>query len=146
MVRHCFFSFRYAHVWRVNQIRSMKHVLSSATAGFRDSSLWEDAKENGPKIKKMIDDNLFGTSVTIVCITYGISTRKWINYEINQSIERRNGLLGLQLHHLKDPISPDDRVGRTPRQIEDNGFKVYKYKNKERLAAWIEEAAKLAGR
>lgn len=94
----------------------------------------------------MIDKALMGTSVTVVCITYGISTRKWINYEIDESLKRGNGLLGIQLHKVYDGAYPDDRVGATPRQIEANGFKVYKYTDRSGLARSIEEAARLAGR
>ena len=146
MARNVFFSFRYAHVFRVNQIRSMPNIIGSAAAGFKDSSLWESAKNKEATIKRMIDDGLKGTSVTVVCNTYGISTRRWINYEIDKSLERGNGLLGIQLHHLTDAINPDARVGAAPSQIEANGFKIYKYTNKDALARHIEEAARLAGR
>ena len=124
----------------------MPNILGNAAAGFKDSSLWEDAKKSETRIKKMIDDALLGTSVTVVCITYGISTREWINYEIDESLDRGNGLLGIQIHHLADPSFPDDRVGAAPSQIEENGFKSYKYTDKDKLAQHIEEAAKLAGR
>ncbi len=146
MARTCFFSFRYRNVFRVNQIRSMPNIIGNAAAGFKDSSLWEDAKKSETRIKKMIDDALHGTSVTVVCITYGISTREWINYEIDKSLDLGNGLLGIQIHHLADPSFPDDRVGAAPSQIEKKGFKIYKYTNKDKLAQHIEEAAKLAGR
>lgn len=146
MARTCFFSFRYRNVFRVNQIRSMPRIVGASAAGFTDRSLWEDAKKSEKRIKKMIDDALKGTSVTVVCITHGISNREWINYEIDKSLERGNGLVGIQLHHLRDPSFPDDRVGAAPAQIVKNGFKVYKYSNKESLARCIEEAATLAGR
>jgi hypothetical protein len=118
----------------------MTNVISCAAAGFQDSSLWEDAKENETKIKQMIDKALEGTTVTVVCITHGIANRKWINYEIDQSLKRGNGLVGIQMHHLYDAWNPDERVGSAPSQIRDNGFKVYKYSNKENLAKHIEEA------
>lgn len=146
MARTCFFSFRYRNVFRVNQIRSMPNIVGASAAGFTDRSLWEDAKKSETRIKKMIDDALKGTSVTVVCITHGISNREWINYEMDQSLERGNGLVGIQLHHLTDPSFPDDRVGAAPTQIAKNSFKTYKYTNKENLAKHIEEAAKLAGR
>lgn len=146
MARHVFFSFRYRHVFRVNQIRSMGNVIGAAAAGFHDRSLWEDAKKDERRIKRMIDDALNGTSVTVVCITYGLTNRDWINYEIDQSVERGNGLVGIQLHDVSDPSFPDDRVGAAPYQIASNGFKTYKYTNREALARYIEEAATLAGR
>ena len=146
MARTVFFSFRYRNVFRVNQIRSIPNITGAASAGFKDASLWESVKNKESTIKRMIDNALIGTSVTIVCITYGISTRKWINYEIDKSLERSNGLLGIQLHKVFDGAYPDDRVGETPRQIEINGFKIYKYTNHDALARHIEEAANLAGR
>lgn len=146
MARNVFFSFRYAHVFRVNQIRSMPNIIGAAGAGFHDASLWESVKNKESTIKRMIDNGLKGTSVTVICISYGISTRKWINYEIDKSLDKGNGLLGIQIHHLTDSIHPDGRVGAKPSQIEANGFKAYKYTNKNNLAKHIEEAAQLAGR
>ena len=78
----------------------MPNIIGSAAAGFKDASLWEDAKNKEATIKAMINKGLKDTSVTVICITYGISTRNWINYEIDKSLEKDNGLLGIQLHHL----------------------------------------------
>lgn len=146
MARRVFFSFDYSHVWKVNQIRSMTNITGTAVAGFQDASLWEEAKKKTDKsIKTMIDTALINTSVTVVLVTHGTSTRKFINYEIDQSISRGNGLVAVQIHHLKDPNNPSSSAGAIPTQIKENGFKAYKYANKESLAKWIEEAAKLAG-
>lgn len=147
MARRVFFSFHYKHVWKVNQIRSMPNVIGTAAAGFQDASLWEEAKKKGDKeIKKMIDQGLKNTSVTVICVTYGSANRKYINYEIEKSLEKGNGLVAVRIHHLKDPNVPTSSQGAIPKQIEKNGFKAYKYTNKEALARWIEEAAKLAGK
>jgi hypothetical protein len=94
----------------------------------------------------MIDDALDGTTVTVVCITYGTSVRKYINYEIDESLERGNGLLGLRIPHLIDHKGNTTTEGAIPSKITANGFKAYKYSTIDRLAAWIEEAAKLAGK
>ena len=147
MARRVFFSFHYKYVWKVNQIRSMPNIIGTAAAGFRDASLWEEAKKKGDKtIKSMIDKGLENTSVTVVCVTYGTTNRKYINYEIDKSLERGNGLVAVQIHHLKDQNEQTGSPGAIPAKIEANGFKAYKYTNKEALARWIEEAAKLAGK
>lgn len=147
MARRVFFSFHYKYVWKVNQIRSMPNVIGTAAAGFQDASLWEAAKKKGDKeIKRMIDKGLENTSVTVVCVTYGTTNRKYINYEIEKSLEKGNGLVAIQIHHLKDQNGQTGSAGSIPPQIEANGFKAYKYTNKEALARWIEAAAKLAGR
>lgn len=147
MARRVFFSFHYKYVWKVNQIRSMPNITGTAAAGFQDASLWEEAKKKGDKeIKRMIDKALVNTSVTIVCVTYGTVNRKYINYEIDKSLERGNGLVAIQIHHLKDQKGETGSAGAIPSQIKANGFKAYKYTNKEALARWVEEAAKLAGK
>ena len=147
MARRVFFSFDYTYIWKVNQIRNLPNVVGTAAAGFQDASLWEEAKKKGDKeIKKMIDKALENTSVTVVFVTYGTTQRKYINYEIDQSLERGNGLVAVQIHHLKDKNGETGSPGAIPTQIEANGFKAYKYTNSEALAKWIEEAAKLAGK
>lgn len=147
MARRVFFSFHYQYVWKVNQIRNIPNVTGTAAAGFQDASLWEEAKAKGDKvIKGMIDDALKNTSVTVVFVTYGTTNRKYINYEIEKSLERGNGLVAVQIHHLKDQNGNTGSPGAIPSQIAANGFKAYKYTNKEALARWIEEAAQLAGK
>lgn len=147
MARRVFFSFDYRHVWKVNQIRNIPKVTGTSAAGFQDASLWEEAKKKGDKeIKKMIDNSLTNTSVTVVFVTYGISNRKYINYEIDKSLDRGNGLVAVQIHHLKDQKGDTGSPGAIPSQIEANNFKAYKYSNMEALARWIEQAAKLAGK
>ncbi len=147
MARRVFFSFHYDYVWKVNQIRSMPNVIGTSAAGFQDASLWEEAKKKGDEeIKRMIDRGLENTSVTVVCVTYGTTSRKYINYEIDKSLEGGNGLIAVQIHHLKDQNGQTGSPGAIPPQIEANGFKAYKYTNKEALARWIEEAAQKAGR
>lgn len=147
MTRSVFFSFHYKYVWKVNQIRSMPNVIGTAAAGFKDSSLWEETKKKSDgAIKSLIDKGLEGTSVTVVFVTYGAVNRRYINYEIEKSLKRGNGLVAVQIHHLKDQFGNTGSPGSMPSQIEANGFKAYKYTNKDSLARWIEQAAKIAGK
>lgn len=147
-MRHVFFSFHYQRdIWRVNQIRNLDEIVGCAAAGFRDASLWEEAKKKGDaEIKKMIDDALKGTSVTVVFIGAKTAGRKYINYEINQSIARGNGIVGIQINELKNHDGEKDSVGDTPAALTKGGYKVYKYVDAEKLRARIEEAAKAAGK
>ncbi len=147
MARRVFFSFDYRHVWRVNQIRNIPNVTRTAAAGFQDASLWEESKKKSDKaIKDLIDHALQNTSVTVVFITYGAKDRKFINYEIDKSLERGNGLVAVQIHHLRDSNGNTSSAGAIPAKIKANGFKAYKYSTKESFAKWIEEAAKIAGK
>ncbi|WP_421319672.1 TIR domain-containing protein [Aeromonas veronii] len=148
MARRVFFSFHYQRdIWRINQIRSIPNITGCAAAGFQDASLWEEAKKKGDaNIKKMIDDALNNTTVTVVFIGNQTANRKYIKYEIEQSIARGNGIVGIQIHHLKNQQQETDSPGCTPKLLEENGFKVYKYVDHDKLAARIEEAARLAGK
>jgi hypothetical protein len=82
--------------------------------------------------------------VTVVCIGARTAGRKFINYEIDKSIDRGNALVGVQIHHLKDQNGNTDPAGETPAKLK--GYKVYKYTDRDSLARWIEQAAKDAGR
>jgi hypothetical protein len=147
MARRVFFSFDYDYVWKVNQIRSLPNIIGTAAAGFQDASLWEEAKKKGDKeIKRLIDNGLDNTSVTVVFVTYGASQHKYINYEVEKSLERGNGLVAVQIHHLKDQNGNTGSPGAIPSQIEANDFKAYKYTTSEALAKCIEEAADIAGK
>ena len=148
MARRTFFSFHYQRdIWRVNQIRNIPNITGCSAAGFQDGSIWEEARKKGDAaIKKLIDDGLNNTSVTVVCIGNKTAGRKYINYEIDQSIKRGNGIVGIQIHHLKDQNGNTDSAGADPAKLGANGYKIYKYVNHEKLANRIEEAAKAAGK
>jgi hypothetical protein len=147
MARRTFFSFDYKYVWKVNQIRSMRNVISTSAAGFEDASLWEEAiKKGDQEVYRMIDEALQDTVVTVVCVTQGTTDRKYLDYEIDQSLARGNGLVAVQIHHLKDQNGETGSAGNIPPKIQSNLFKAYKFINEEALAHWIEEAAKLAGK
>ena len=148
MARRVFFSFHYQRdIWRVNQIRNLPNIVGCAAAGFVDASLWEEAKKKGDAaIKQLIDEGLRNTSVTVVCVGEKTAGRKYINYEIEQSLARGNGLVAVQIHHLKDQNGQTDQPGTIPSKITKNDFKAYKYVNGERLSDWIEEAARIAGK
>jgi hypothetical protein len=148
MARRVFFSFHYqCDIWRVNQIRNLPEIIGSAAAGFQDASLWEKARKEGDDaIKRMIDNALVGTSVTVVFVGNQTSNRRYVNYEIDKSLERGNGLVAVQIHHLKNEYGQVDQPGVIPPKITQAGYKAYKYVNGDYLAVWIEEAAQIAGK
>lgn len=116
MARSVFFSFHYQNdIWRANQVRNSNVVEGVAAAGFKDASLWEETKKKGDAaIKKLIDDALVGTTVTAILIGSKTAGRKYIDYEIKQSYARRNGLLGIYIHNLKNEYGLTDVQGRNP--------------------------------
>ena len=104
MARRVFFSFHFEKdVWRANQVRNANVVAGPDVAGFFDHSEYEDAKKKGDEaVKRLINRHLENTSVTVVLIGTETASRPWVQYEVAQSIARKNGLLGIHIHHLKD--------------------------------------------
>jgi hypothetical protein len=143
MARRTFFSFHYQRdIWRANVVRKSGVVIGQAAAGFQDASLWEEAKKKGDAaIKKMIDDALKGTTVTVVLIGAKTAGRKYINYEIEKSIERGNGIIGVHIHNIKNQKGETDVKGDVPFKLKNGGYKVYTWtNNSEKFAKWIEDA------
>ena len=141
MARRVFFSFHYLRdLWRVNVIRNSGVVEGIAAAGFYDASLWEETKKKGDAaIKALIDAGLSGTSVTVVLIGAQTSNRKYVTYEIQQSIARRNGLLGVRIHDIKDQTGRADSAGAIPTALLAAGAPIYTYEY-GKLGDWVETA------
>lgn len=147
MARRVFFSFHYQNdLWRVNQVRNSHVVEGSAAAGFQDASLWEATKRRGDAaVKKLIDDALIGTSVTVVLIGSETSRRRYVGYEIQQSIARGNGLLGIYIHNLRDQSGRTSVKGAVPAGLLAANAPVYDW-DAARFGDWVEAAARRAGR
>lgn len=147
MARRVFFSFHYQNdVWRANQIRNLDIVVGQAAAGFQDASLWEATKLKGDDaLKKLINDGLSGTTVTVVLIGEKTAQRKWIKYEIAQSIARGNGLLGVFIHNRKDQNGNTSARGAIPQGLLDAKAPCYEWEQ-SKFGEWIEKAAAAAGK
>lgn len=163
MARRTFFSFHYKNdVWRANQVRnSWVTKDNNEAAGFVDAAEFEKVEREGDSaIKKWINKQLEGTSVTVVLIGSDTSNRPYVKYEIEQSYLRGNGMLGIYIHQQKDQDGKTSAKGsNTFGEIgkDRNGNTVYfsvKYRcydwvtddGYKNLGTWIEAAAKEAGR
>jgi len=143
--RRVFFSFHYeGDVWRATNVRNAGKVDAAAAAGWDDASLWEDAKRKGKtEIEYLIDSGLKGTSVTAVLIGSETASRPWVTYEIEKSIERGNGLLGVRIHGIRDQDSHRSKRGSVPKAL--NGYRVYDWHGGS-FGRWVEHAAIDAGK
>lgn len=163
MARRTFFSFHYERdAWRAGQIRnSWVAKPDRETAGFWDAAAWEEVKKKGEDaIQRWIDKQLDGTSVTVVLIGAETSERKYVGYEIVQSHNRNNGMLGVTIHSMKGQDGRTDVPGINPFtkwQVTRGGrevlfsaiYKTYDWvsdNGRENIGSWIETAAKAAGR
>jgi len=146
MARRVFFSFEYGDVTRAMVVRNSAVTKGKEAAGFVDAAEFEKLEKQGDSaVKTWIDDQLVGTSVTAVLVGAKTCTSKWVNYEIEQSLERGNGLLGIDISKIKDfNGNTTDRCGRIPA-----GYSFYLWNNDngyENIGDWIETAAKDAGK
>jgi hypothetical protein len=145
--RRVFFSFHYEKdVWRATNVRNAGKVDAVAAAGWSDASIWEEAKRKGRReIERLIDAGLRGTSVTAVLIGAETANRPWVKYEIERSIQRGNGLLGVRIHRIKDQQGYRSERGPIPGALVDGGFRVYDW-DRNSLGRWVEWAAVAAGK
>jgi len=158
MARRTFFSFHYERdVWRAGQVRNSWVTQDRTAAGFWDAAKWEEVRKKGTAaIHKWIDEQLDGTSVTVVLIGSETATREYVDYEITASHAKRNGILGIYIHNMKNMAGLTDMMGANPFAkwtfkrdgnivtyptydwVAENGY--------ANMGAWIEAAAKKAGR
>jgi hypothetical protein len=145
MPRKVFFSFHYQRdLWRVNVVRNSGVIEGISAAGFHDQSLWEETERKGDDaVKKLIDSGLSGTSVTVVLIGAETASRRFVTYEIEKSIARGNGLLGVWINNIKDKDGRTDAQGMVPAALVQTGAPVYTYEY-GRLSGWVEDVYKKA--
>jgi len=137
-----FFSFHYERdVWRASVVRNSDVTKTAVDPEWIDASLWEEAKRKGDEaIRALINNALVGTSVTAVLIGSETATRRWVRYEINRSIDRGNGLLGIYIHNIEDREGNTASKGANPLP---SGYSTYDwilddgYKD---LGVWVDQA------
>jgi len=147
MARRVFFSFHYERdIWRAGQVRnSWVTKPDREAAGFWDAATWEEVKSRGgDAIKRWINKQLEGTSVTVVLIGAETATREYVQYEITQSWDIDNGLIGIYIHSLKDQNGKIDVKGADPFvKLDYKGIKTYDWFNDSgynNLGDWVESA------
>jgi hypothetical protein len=146
MARKVFFSFKYEDVSRAMIVRNSWVTQGTQAAGFIDAADFEEVKRQGDgAIQRWIDGQLYGTSVTVVLVGQNTCSSRWVKYEIEKSIEKGNGLLGIDISKIKDlQGNTSDRCGELPK-----GYPFYRWNSDDgynNIGDWIEKAAKAAGR
>lgn len=146
MTRRAFFSFKYKDVSRAMVVRNSWVTQGTQAAGFIDAADFEEIKRKGDAaIKRWIDSQLSGTSVTVVLVGQNTCSSRWVKYEIEKSIAIGNGLLGIDISKIKDlQGNTCDRCGEIPK-----GYPFYLWFKEDgynNMGDWIEKAARDAGR
>lgn len=153
MARKTFFSFHYERdAWRAANVRNSGVLSDDEESGFIDAVDWEKIEREGDgAIKRWIQDQLKGTTATVVLIGAETAQREWVLYEIRESWKRGNAVLGVRIHGIKDRDGNTDSYGANPLdaiKLEGGAAlstvcKTYDWvvdKGREHLGEWIEEA------
>lgn len=164
MARNVFYSFHYKNdINRVMVVRNRWVTQGGQTiSGVIDHADFEKIKRQGDNaVHKWIDDQLQGTSVTVVLIGSETLTRPFVQYEICESINRGNAIIGVFINEITDmisrlkssrcnihtiigyyqnnlPIYFDNVCDGTYDYILDDGY--------SNLRSWVEKAAKAKGK
>jgi hypothetical protein len=162
MARKVFFSFHYDRdVRRVVQVRNSWVVRRAGEAQpFYDKADFEEVKRRAGGIENWIEEQLKGTSVTVVLFGAETYDRPWVRHEIKRSYELGKGLLAIYIHSIKDPQLGIDHQGKNPLgywTIKQDGREVpfsslyatYDWVRDDgynNMPAWIEAAANAARR
>jgi hypothetical protein len=142
MAHRTFFSFHYERdVQRAAVVRNSSKLKPSITPEWIEASIWESAKTTGDTaLRRLIDNAIVGTTVTAVLIGAQTSSRRWVKYEINKSIERGNGLIGIYIHNIKQWAGNTDSKGINPLPA---GYKTYDWVINDgysNLGTWVDDA------
>lgn len=136
--RKVFFSFHYADVIRVNNVRHSEQFKAKACEvpqSFYDRSLWEKRQlTNTNSLKEMIRSGVKGASV--ICVLIGSETyaRRWVRYEIARAIIDGKGLVGAHingLRHHRDRVphargyDPFEYIGIG--LMQDRSYRIFEY-------------------
>lgn len=146
MARKVFFSFEYSDVTRAMVVRNSAITKDEEARGFIDKAEFEKIEKQGKQaIKNWIDAQLSGTTVTVILVGANTCSSEWVQYEIDESIKRGNGLLGINISGIKNLLGfTTTCCGKIPAGypfyawVKDVGY--------NNLGTWVEAAAKAAGK
>ncbi|MBX8938990.1 TIR domain-containing protein [Enterococcus hulanensis] len=132
MSKRVFFSFYYENdLSRALVVKNNWALKENEESGFINKAEFEGIKRDGEdSIRRWIDKQLAGTSVTVVLIGSETLDSKYVQYEIEQSYERGNAIMALKIGKIKN-LSQKTSISQSVVKI------VGKKKNGELL--WFDE-------
>ena len=148
MARRVFFSFHYENdINRAMVVRNSWVTQGKEVAGFIDKAAFEAIKRKG--------ESAVHTSVTVVLVGAETLQRPFVQYEICESLNKGNAIIGVLIHNIKDmKTKMCSRCGNTHTVIgcRNDGSPVYFDKichdiydyhlnnGYDNLGKWIEKA------
>ncbi|MFV0489676.1 MAG: TIR domain-containing protein [Vibrio fluvialis] len=130
--RHVFISFDHEDLDEVNLLRGQAKN-DKADLQFDDHSVKEPFDSvNADYIKRQIREKIDRCSVTVVYLSEKAASSKWVNWEIEESVKRGRGIIGV----YKGEKAPSS----VPSAFAQNGCKAVKWEHATLMKA-IEDAS-----
>lgn len=130
--RHVFISFDHDDLDEVNLLRGQSKN-EKTDLQFDDHSVKEPYDStNADYIKRNIREKIDRCSVTLVYLTDKTVSSKWVNWEIEESLKRGKGVIGV--------YKGDTPPAKTPPAFKQNGCKSVKWEHAAMIKA-IEDAS-----
>jgi hypothetical protein len=130
--RHVFISFDHKDMDEVNLLRGQAKN-DKVDLQFDDHSVKEPYDStNADYIKRQIGQKIDRCSVTMVYLTDKSASSKWVNWEIEESIKRGKGVIGV--------YKGDAPPAKLPPAFQQNGCKAVKWEHRGLMTA-IEDAS-----
>ncbi len=120
MTRKCFYSFHYVpDCVRASQVRQIGSIEGNKPAQDND---WETIVGGGDSaIKTWIADQMNGKSCMILLVGSNTANRKWINHEIVRAWDEKMGVVGINIHGLKNFSEETSPKGSDPFDFVTHG-------------------------
>ena len=164
MARKVFYSFCYSDDINRTMVVRNRWVTQGGqlASGIIDKAEFEKIKKQGDKaVYDWIDKQLVGTSVTVVLLGTNTLSRKFVHYEICESIKRGNAILGVHINSIKDMVTGstshkcnthtiigyyNDGSGAYFDKISDGIYDYVADNGYTYLDTWVERAAQRKGK
>lgn len=130
-----FYSFHFDNdVFRVQQIRNIGVIDSSEPVSKNE---WEQARRTPGGIKRWIDNEMMYKTCVVVLIGSETYRRPWVQYEIERGWNSGKGVIGINIHNLKDPRTANSFPYYGKCEQGQNPFAQVKLNNGRTLAQYI---------
>ncbi len=148
--RKVFISYYHGNQTEVNQfVRNFSDVFIPKTVGVRDGDFDFDSNNPDYIMRKIREEKLDDSTVTIVLVGECTHSRRYVDWEIKASLQQGvtlpNGLIAINLPSLGNkgglPLRLSENVIRNENKNDIGYARYHIYPNsKEELRSWIEDA------
>ena len=132
-------------------VRDFSSVFIPKTVGVRDGDFEFDSTNPEYIMRKIRENKLSDSTVTIVLIGNCTHSRRYVDWEVKASLQRGqtlpNGLIAINLPYMGNngnlPPRVEDNIIRNNQGIDVGYARYYQYPStREQLSRWIEDAYK----